>query len=85
MYKPTAASKKKMRAAVASLKDYLDRYDKQQGYESYSEETLIDDVLYGLGIALDSRNAYANGYEKFKTRLISHLRPNVRANREPTA
>lgn len=77
MYKPTAASKKKMRAAVASLKDYMDRYDKQQSYESYSEETLIDDVLYGLGIALDSRNAYANGYEKFKTRLIAHLRPNT--------
>ena len=55
----------------------MDRYDKQQGYESYSEETLIDDVLYGLGIALDSRNAYANGYEKFKTRLIAHLRPNT--------
>lgn len=77
MYKPTTASKKKMKVAVAALQSYMASYDKQHGYESYSEETLIDDVLYGLGIALDSSNAYANGYEKFKARLISHLRPNT--------
>lgn len=55
MFKPTTASKKKMRAAVASLQSYMAGYDKQPSYETYSEETLIDDVLYGLGIALDTK------------------------------
>lgn len=77
MFKPTTASKKKMRAAVASLQSYMAGYDKQPSYETYSEETLIDDVLYGLGIALDSHYAYANGYENFKKRLLEHLRSNA--------
>lgn len=59
--------------AVASLKDYINTYDQQPGYESYRTETLIDDVLYGLGIALDDKYKYAQGYEEFKKLLREHL------------
>lgn len=59
--------------AVTSLKDYINTYDRQPGYESYRAETLIDDVLYGLGIALDDKYRHAQGYDEFKKVLREHL------------
>jgi hypothetical protein len=68
-----------MRDAVAKLADYMATYDRQHGYEDYQDATLIDDVLYGLGIALDPQmHQYANGFQKFKEEiLLPHLGANV--------
>ena len=73
MYKPAEKTKDKIRKAVTYLQAYIAAYDKQVHYEKYSEETLIDDVLYALGAALDPSYKYANGYERFKERLMIHL------------
>ena len=68
-------SKMAMEEAVKSQQEYWNTYDKQHGYKSYSVETLIDDALYGLGLAIDpSQFQYANGYKKFKEMLIDHLK-----------
>lgn len=67
--------KKKIVWAVKYLQDYMDNYATQEGYGNYSETTLIDDVLYGLGVALDNKYSCAQGYDLFKERLCKHLKP----------
>lgn len=63
-----------MRTAVARLVKYIGSYDKQGGYLDYADATFIDDVLYGLGIALHGdKMAFAAGYEHWKQRLRAHL------------
>ncbi|ARM83968.1 hypothetical protein [Marinobacter salarius] len=62
-----------IKSAVTYLQDYMNTYSDQQGYEEYRTETLIDDVLYGLGAALDENYKYAQGYEEFKKVLRAHL------------
>ena len=64
----------RMKTSVAYLQKYMDTYPDQVGYENYSDKTLIDDVLYGLGVALDpENNRYANGFMRFKNVLREHL------------
>lgn len=64
--------------ATEKLQNYMNAYDKQMGYEDYSEETFIDDVLYGLGTALDFKKySFAPGYKKFKKRLLEHLKKSL--------
>lgn len=73
MSKRTEAQER-MAKAVEKLTEYMRTYDKQVGYMDYSDEIFIDDVLYGLGIALDEAEySYADGYRKFKARLKEHL------------
>ena len=62
-----------MPEVVAKLKKYMDTYDKQYGYENWSDDMLIEDVLYGLGAALGDEYEYAVGYKKFKKFLLKHI------------
>lgn len=63
-----------MRYAVAFLQQYMATYDGQSGYDTYSDRVLIDDVLYGLGVALEAdQYQFATGFDKFKQRLREHL------------
>lgn len=62
-----------IKEAVAFLQEYMNTYDQQTRYEVYRTETLIDDVLYGLGVALDEKYKYAQGYDEFKRVLRAHL------------
>jgi hypothetical protein len=66
-------SRKKMRHAVAYLTGYMIKYVDQQFYADYPEETFINDVLYGLGVALDDKYSAAQGFDEFKKRLREHL------------
>lgn len=69
----TKAAQKRMAGAVAYLAGYMANYAKQTGYEDYRDETLIDDVLYGLGAALGDEYRFASGFELFKAKLCAHL------------
>lgn len=62
-----------MEEVVEKLKVYVDTYENIPGYKEFTDETLIDDVLYGLGAALSDEYKFANGYEKFKKDLIKYL------------
>lgn len=67
-------SQKRMKLMVQYLKEYIETYDKQYHYENYSDTILIDDILYGLGVALDPKaHQYADGYETWKNKLIQYL------------
>lgn len=60
--------------AVKQMQDYWGTYHKQNGYEGYRTGTLIDDALYGIGIAIDpNRFVYTDGYDRFKAVLREYL------------
>lgn len=62
---------------VRLLQDYWGTYDMQLGYEDYRIGTLIDDALYGLGLAIDKeRFKNAQGFDEFKAVLREHLEAN---------
>jgi len=70
----TKGKRARMKTTVAYLQNYMSTYSDQTGYEDYSDETLINDVLYGLGMAIDpENNQRANGFLRFKDILIEHL------------
>jgi len=65
---------KKVKKAIEYLQNYMQTYDKQGGYLDYTDETIINDVLYGLGVAIGGKEyEFAQGFKKFKKRLITHL------------
>lgn len=68
------ARHKHVKQAIEYLTKYMATYDKQAGYLDYADTTIIDDVLYGLGVAIGGREyQMANGYAKFRKRLAEHL------------
>ena len=65
---------KRMELMVQYLKRYIDTYDNQYHYQNYSDTILIDDILYGLGVALNpEKHQFADGFDTFKKKLIEHL------------
>jgi len=79
------ARQKRMQKAIAWMRVYMAEYDKQPCCLDYTDKTFMDDVLYGLGVALHGTSCtYAQGYEAWKDKLREHLGPgpNVRAKRE---
>lgn len=60
---------------ISYLQQYIDTYSEQEHYTSYSERIVIDDMLYGLGVALYGEKAkFANGYRWFKREvLLPHI------------
>jgi hypothetical protein len=65
---------KRMKGVVAQLTHFMAAYSHRKGYESYSDKKFIDDVIQGLGLALNSEEyRTAQGYDKFKKLLLEHL------------
>ena len=65
--------RERMKQIVAYLRGYMNTYDQQPEYLDYPPETLVNDVLYGLGVALSDEYKYGEGFEKFKSKLLDHL------------
>lgn len=71
---PKTDRQKHVAKGIAYLTRYMQTYDQQYGHLDYPDETIINDVLYGLGVALDEKEyKYGDGFEKFKERLREHL------------
>lgn len=68
------AKQRRVKGIIAKLKDYIDTYPNQIDWTNYEDETIINDIVYGLGIALDKEeHKYFDGFQKFKKKLIQHL------------
>lgn len=68
------ARQKRMQHAIRYMANYMSTYEKQPGCLDYRDETLIDDVLYGLGYALGGKeHQYASGFDVWKDKLRKHL------------
>lgn len=69
---------KRMRKIVAKMQEYVATYSQQTSYDMYSDKTFLDDMLYGIGLALQigsaKDNTGAGGYERFKQELREHLK-----------
>lgn len=67
-------NQQRVRKAIVYLKDYMNTYDRQVGYLDYSDDTIINDVLYGLGVALGGKKyEYADGFARWKAVLREKL------------
>jgi len=67
-------SQDRMRLMVQYLKRYMETYDSQHGYENYTDTTLINDMLYGLGVAINpEKHQFANGFDLWKKELKSFI------------
>lgn len=73
MPKPSPAQLR-MQKIVAEFQDYVRTYTKQVHYDTYSDQCFIDDMLYGIGIALDAKQfQYSQGFDNWKAKLREHL------------
>ena len=62
---------------IAAMKHYIDTYPDQLGWKQYSKETMLADLVYGIGIAMDrDKYEFADGYDAFKKFLIDFLTSN---------
>jgi hypothetical protein len=67
-------SQKRVKLIIEKLQKYINTYSDQLGYLDYSDDTIIYDVLYGLGIALNEKEyKYAMGFNKFKRFLYKYI------------
>ena len=72
--KKLTPEQKRRHKALAFLKNYIGTYNKQVQWDKVSEEAFIHDMVYGIGVALDEEKySFANGYDRFKTRLRTML------------
>lgn len=69
------AAQQRMQNAIRSLASYMATYEDQHGCLDYNDDTFIEDVLYGLGTALEPvDHRWATGFDKFKAVLREHLK-----------
>ena len=61
--------------AVRYLQHYMSTYTEQMYYRDYSDETIINDVLYGLGVALwgEDEHRGPSGFDRTVAKLREHL------------
>lgn len=77
--KSQQARQNRMRKIVAAYQQYVATYSKQASYLDYMDKTLISDMLYGIGLAIDKDKFYgASGFDRFKDELRKYLPPNER-------
>jgi len=70
----TLANKKGIQGAVTTLAEYWNTYSTQPEYKNYSVGTLVNDALYGIGIAIDPwLYKEADGYARFKKDLTPFI------------
>jgi hypothetical protein len=74
----------RMRAIVKRMIHYVDTYPQQDSYADYSDRLFIDDMLYGIGIAMHPKEFHGpDGFDKFLDVLqdrIEFNRPAVNQN-----
>jgi hypothetical protein len=73
-------ARKRMKLIVGRLQEYVRTYSDQAHFEDYSDTIFIDDMLYGIGLALEPlEHQCASGFDKFKAVLRQRL-----ADKTPT-
>jgi isochorismate hydrolase len=66
--------KRRMREIVKAHQQYVATYTNQAHYQDYEDRTFINDMLYGIGLALDKDKFFgADGFVRFKEMLRAYL------------
>jgi len=64
----------KMRQIIKSMETYISTYKDQAYYEDYTTETFLNDMLYGIGVAIyPEKYQYSQGFEEWKDELRKFL------------
>lgn len=72
--KDMTTKQKRVKEIIEKFKNYLDKYTEEDYYLYKKDEVIMDDMLYGLGLAFDSKEySCAGGYERFKAVLEEHI------------
>lgn len=80
--KRLTAKQKRMQRAIRDLADYMATYESQTECLNYTDKTLIDDVLYALGVAFEPKaHKWADGFNVWKEKLREHLSADLHAQR----
>ena len=58
---------------ATKLREILSQYKKENDINEYTEQTVLDDLLYFVGEAISNEYKFAQGFDKFKQRLREHL------------
>ena len=64
---------KPMEDIVAYIQEYIRTYSSQEGYEDYSDELYIDDMLYAIGVSMKAEYKFRRGFVDFKATLLNKL------------
>jgi len=72
--KVNTASENRMAKIVSYFQNYVATYSDQQNYKTYGDRIFIDDMLYGIGIAIN-KYQYQNavGYRLWKKELLKFM------------
>jgi hypothetical protein len=62
-YLLTKARKKRMEKIVKKFQKYVATYSDQKFYKTYSDECFVNDMLYGIVIALDKKYEFGSGFQ----------------------
>jgi hypothetical protein len=63
-------NRKEMRDIVARFQEYVATYSNQDFFEIYPINTFIEDMIYGVGIAVEPEKFRgSDGYERFREYL----------------
>jgi hypothetical protein len=71
-----------MKDVVEKFQEYVATYSDQPCYTNYSTNAFIDDMLYGIAIAIDKEFSFANGYSLFKEQLHKDYLSNRSVSKE---
>ena len=60
--------------AVKELQEYWNDYSDQLCFEDYRPDTLLDDAIYGIGVAVNPAvYKFSSGFKEFKKDLLKYL------------
>ena len=67
----TSQRRQQVEDAIQYLQNYMNTYTDQVYYRDYSDETIVKDVLYGLGIALwgQAEHRGPSGFDRTVARI----------------
>ena len=69
-------SQKRMKLIVGRFQEYVRTYSEQAYYTDYTDTIFIDDMLYGIGLALEPLvHEGPDGFSRFKELLRERLSP----------
>lgn len=74
------ARRNRMRKIVARIQGYVATYTDQAAYADYSDDTFVNDMLYGIGMAISDEYRHAGGFRRFKERIARELSASAPAN-----
>jgi hypothetical protein len=63
-----------MARIVETFQQYVAVYSDQAGYVNYKDRTFIDDMIYGIGLAIDEKEyKWFDGYKRWKKYLRTEI------------